>query len=76
MLRDADDLRLALGPADGAPTLPRFFHFGFEAPDRDRVHRLRERPAADGMEIVEHWDEPTYCSVKWGRLGGPADAPA
>ena len=32
--------------------------------DRDPVHALRDRLVADGVELVEQWDEPGYVSVK------------
>lgn len=32
--------------------------------DRDAVRALRDRLAADGVELVEAWDEPDYVSVK------------
>jgi catechol 2,3-dioxygenase-like lactoylglutathione lyase family enzyme len=64
MLYDAAGFALALGPADGPPRLPPFFHFGFVAGNRTEVVALRERLAADGVAIVEEWDEPDYVSVK------------
>ncbi len=64
MLYDAQGFALALGPADGPPRLPRFFHFGFLMGDRGDVLALRGRLAADGVEITEAWDDPDYCSVK------------
>jgi catechol 2,3-dioxygenase-like lactoylglutathione lyase family enzyme len=30
----------------------------------DAVHALRDRLLADGVELVEQWDEPGYVSVK------------
>ncbi len=64
MLYDAEGFALALGPAEGPPQLPRFLHFGFAMRDRTAVLELGERLKADGVPIVEEWDEPGYCSVK------------
>jgi catechol 2,3-dioxygenase-like lactoylglutathione lyase family enzyme len=64
MLYDARGFALALGPAHGdAPRHP-WLHFGIGLPDRDAVLALRDRLAADGVELVEEWDEPGYVSVK------------
>ena len=64
MLYDAHGFALALGPADRPPDAPAWMHFGVALPDRDAVLALRERLAADGVELVEEWDEPDYVSVK------------
>jgi catechol 2,3-dioxygenase-like lactoylglutathione lyase family enzyme len=63
MLYDPEGFALALGPAEGPPQLPRFLHFGFAMPDRTAV-LPGERLKADGVQILEEWDEPHYCSVK------------
>jgi hypothetical protein len=39
-------------------------HFGVRLPDRDAVRALRDRLAADRVELVEECDEPEYVSVK------------
>ena len=64
MLRNADGFSLALGRADSRPEPPRFFHFGFRADSPDAVRAFRDRLAADGVELVEEWDEEFYVSVK------------
>jgi catechol 2,3-dioxygenase-like lactoylglutathione lyase family enzyme len=64
MLYNAAGFALALGPTDEAVTLPSFLHFGIGLPDRDAVLAFRDRLAADGVPIVEEWDEPDYVSVK------------
>lgn len=64
MLYDADGFSLALGPADEPVRLPRFLHFGIGLPTPDDVRRFRDRLVADGVPIVEEWDEPDYVSVK------------
>ena len=56
---------LALGETDEPMRLPAFLHFGFDAAETpDDVHAFRDRLVADGVEIVEFWDEPDYVSVK------------
>ena len=65
MLYDAEGFSLALGPADDAPRpSPTFLHFGIDLPSPAAVRALRDRLAADGVTIVEEWDEPDYVSVK------------
>jgi catechol 2,3-dioxygenase-like lactoylglutathione lyase family enzyme len=64
MLYNADGFALALGPTDEEIVLPRFLHFGIGLPSRQQVHAFRERLVADGVPIVEEWDEPEYVSVK------------
>lgn len=63
MLYNADGFALALGPAEGPIDLPAFLHFGVELASPDDVRALRDRLAADGVPIVEEWDEPDYVSV-------------
>ena len=64
MLYDASGFALALGPAEQRITPPTWMHFGVGMRDRDAVGALRDRLAADGVELVEAWDEPDYVSVK------------
>ena len=64
MLYDEDGFALALGPTDEEIRLPSFLHFGKGLPSPEDVRRFRDRLAADGVEIVEEWDEPEYVSVK------------
>jgi catechol 2,3-dioxygenase-like lactoylglutathione lyase family enzyme len=64
MLYDSEGFALALGPAERPPQLPRFLHFGFTMRDRTAVLQLGERLKADGVQILEEWDEQEYCSVK------------
>jgi hypothetical protein len=66
--RRSDALRreriaLALGLAEKRIAPPTWMHFGGMR-DRDAVLALRDRLAADGVELVEEWDEPDYVSVK------------
>lgn len=64
MLYDADGFSLALGPTEEEIRQPRFMHFGKRLASRIAVHAFRDRLAADGVPIVEEWDEPAYASVK------------
>jgi catechol 2,3-dioxygenase-like lactoylglutathione lyase family enzyme len=64
MIYDAAGFALALGPTDEPIARPAWMHFGVSLSDRDAVLALRDRLAADGVELVEEWDEPEYVSVK------------
>ena len=64
MLYDATGFALALGPSGNAIAPPSWMHFGVRLPDRDAVIKLRDRLTADGVELVEEWDERHYVSVK------------
>jgi catechol 2,3-dioxygenase-like lactoylglutathione lyase family enzyme len=64
MLYNAAGFSLALGPSEGPITLPPFLHFGVHADSPEAVRAFRARLAADGVPIVEEWDEPEYVSVK------------
>jgi catechol 2,3-dioxygenase-like lactoylglutathione lyase family enzyme len=74
MLYDANGFALALGLAEERMP-PAWMHFGVGMRDRDAVRGLRDRLAADGVELVEEWDEPDYVSVKCrdpdGEIAGP-----
>jgi catechol 2,3-dioxygenase-like lactoylglutathione lyase family enzyme len=65
MLYNAEGFALALGPTDEPVVMPRFFHFGIGLPTSGHVRAFRDRLAADGVAIVEEWDEPEYVSVKF-----------
>jgi catechol 2,3-dioxygenase-like lactoylglutathione lyase family enzyme len=65
MLYDAAGFALALGPVDDAIVLPAFLHFGKGLESPDEVRAFAARLAADGVEIVEQWEEPEYVSVKF-----------
>jgi catechol 2,3-dioxygenase-like lactoylglutathione lyase family enzyme len=64
MLYNANGFALALGRAREPVVQPAWMHFGIGLPNRDAVLALRDRLAADGVELVEEWDEPDYVSVK------------
>jgi catechol 2,3-dioxygenase-like lactoylglutathione lyase family enzyme len=65
ILHDARGFSLALGEVDEPFPLPPFFHFGDGLPTPDDVRAFRDRVAADGLTIVDWWDEPDYVSVKF-----------
>jgi catechol 2,3-dioxygenase-like lactoylglutathione lyase family enzyme len=64
MLYNAAGFALALGLSEEPIARPAWMHFGIGLPDRSAVLALRDRLAADGIELVEQWDEPDYVSVK------------
>jgi len=64
MLYNAAGFALALGPYAEQIARPTWMHFGVGLPDRNAVIALGDRLAADGVELVEQWDEPDYVSVK------------
>jgi catechol 2,3-dioxygenase-like lactoylglutathione lyase family enzyme len=64
MLYNAAGFTLALGHSDETIERPAWMHFGVGLPDRKAVLELSERLTADGVELVEEWDEPDYVSVK------------
>ena len=64
MLYNADGFSLALGPTDEPIRLPKFLHFGIHVPSAEAVQAFRDRLIADGVPILEEWDEPDYVSVK------------
>ena len=64
MLYNEAGFALALGPHAEPAAPPEWMHFGVALADREAVLALRERLAADGVELVEEWDEPEYVSVK------------
>jgi len=70
MLYNADGFSLALGPTEEPIRLPTFLHFGVHMPSREAVALFRERLAADGVPIVEQWDERGYVSVKFSDPDG------
>jgi catechol 2,3-dioxygenase-like lactoylglutathione lyase family enzyme len=61
---DEHNFALALGPWNDPVELPAFLHFGKGLPTAEAVRAMRDRLAADGVELVEWWDEPEYVSVK------------
>src|SRR5437899_432506 len=63
MLYDSDGFSLALGPTDEPIRFPGFLHFGIHVQSPQEVRALRDRLTADGIEIVEEWEQPEYVSV-------------
>src|SRR5438034_11564006 len=64
MLYNADGFSLALGPTEEEIALPGFLHFGVHLKSPEAVRAFRDRLRADGVPIVEEWEEPAYVSVK------------
>jgi hypothetical protein len=64
MLYNAAGFALALGRSEEPIARPSRMHFGIGLPQRDAVLALRDRLSADGIELIEQWDEPEYVSVK------------
>jgi catechol 2,3-dioxygenase-like lactoylglutathione lyase family enzyme len=64
MLYNPAGFALALGCSEEPIARPSWMHFGIGVPHRDAVLALRDRLSADGIELVEEWDEPEYVSVK------------
>ena len=62
MIYNAAGFALALGP--GAAEAPAWMHFGVALESREAVLAHRARLLADGIELVEAFDEPAYVSVK------------
>ena len=64
MLYNADGFSLALGPTEEPIAFPSFLHFGVHLASPKDVRQFRSRLAADGVPILEEWEEPEYVSVK------------
>jgi catechol 2,3-dioxygenase-like lactoylglutathione lyase family enzyme len=65
ILHDDAGFSLAIGEIEEPIVLPRFFHFGRGAATADDARAFRDRVDADGLEIVDWWDDPDYVSVKF-----------
>jgi catechol 2,3-dioxygenase-like lactoylglutathione lyase family enzyme len=65
MLYDATGFALALGPVEQELGLPPFLHFGKGLETPEAVRAFAARLVADGVPIVEQWEEPDYVSVKF-----------
>ena len=64
MLYNADGFSLALGPTEEPIAFPAFLHFGIHLATPEDVRQFRSRLAADGVPILEEWEEPEYVIVK------------
>jgi catechol 2,3-dioxygenase-like lactoylglutathione lyase family enzyme len=65
ILHDSAGFSLALGETTEPIELPAFLHFGTGLASPDDVRSFRERLVADGLELVDWWDEPDYVSIKF-----------
>ncbi|MGW3726948.1 VOC family protein, partial [Streptomyces sp. NPDC000851] len=64
IIRNADGFDLALHGGQDVGPLPPFLHFGFRLSDPGEVRALLARMRADGVNIIEHHDEPAYVAFK------------
>jgi hypothetical protein len=64
IVRNPQGFDLALHPGDPPERLPTFVHFGFQIPDADAVGTLLARMEADGVPILERWNEPATWPSK------------
>jgi catechol 2,3-dioxygenase-like lactoylglutathione lyase family enzyme len=64
IVRNAQGFDLALHTVESVGSLPPFLHFGFRLPQADEVRALLGRLRADGVEILEHDEEPALVSFK------------
>lgn len=64
IIRNADGFDLALHGGQEVGPLPAFLHFGFRLSDSHEVRGLLTRMRADGIEITEEHDEPSYVAFK------------
>lgn len=64
ILRGAGSFDLALHTGGVVGRLPSFLHFGFRVGDPEEVRTLRARMRADGVDIVEEFEEQAYVGVK------------
>jgi catechol 2,3-dioxygenase-like lactoylglutathione lyase family enzyme len=65
IVRNPQGFDLALHPGVPPEQLPAFVHFGFQLADADAVRALLARMDADGVPILEGWDEPGYVAFKF-----------
>lgn len=64
IIRNADGFDLALHGGQDVGPLPAFLHFGFRLANPDEVRSLLARTRADGIDITEEHDEPSYVAFK------------
>ena len=76
IVRNAQGFDLALHPGDPPERLPAFVHFGFQLPDASAVGALLARMEADGVPILERWDELAYPQAFQQVLDDPEAATA
>jgi catechol 2,3-dioxygenase-like lactoylglutathione lyase family enzyme len=64
IVRNADGFDLALHSGAPPAQLPAFVHFGFQLPGAAAVRELLARMQADGVQVEDRWDEPSYVAFK------------
>jgi catechol 2,3-dioxygenase-like lactoylglutathione lyase family enzyme len=64
IVRNQQGFDLALHPGDPSDRFPAFLHFGFRLPDAEAVRQLLARMEADGVQLLERWDQPGYVAFK------------
>jgi catechol 2,3-dioxygenase-like lactoylglutathione lyase family enzyme len=64
IIRNADGFDLALHATQDVGTPQPFLHFGFRLASGADVREALDRVRADGIEIIEHDDEPDMVSFK------------
>jgi catechol 2,3-dioxygenase-like lactoylglutathione lyase family enzyme len=64
IVRNAEGFDLALHPGDPPEQLPAFLHFGFQLAGANAVAELLAKMEADGVPILERWNEPGYVAFK------------
>ncbi|MQA85331.1 MAG: hypothetical protein GEV03_12070 [Streptosporangiales bacterium] len=64
IIRNAEGFDLALHVVPEVDPTPAFLHFGFRLLEPDQVRALHARLEADGVTVVEEYDEPDYVAVK------------
>jgi catechol 2,3-dioxygenase-like lactoylglutathione lyase family enzyme len=64
IVRDGAGFDLALHVTDEVAPPPPFLHFGFRLPRPDGVRELLARLRADGVPVLEEYDEPEYVAFK------------
>jgi catechol 2,3-dioxygenase-like lactoylglutathione lyase family enzyme len=64
IVRNTQGFDLALHPGDPPEWLPTFDHCGFQLPHAGAGGELLSRMEADGVPILERWDEPGYVAFK------------
>jgi catechol 2,3-dioxygenase-like lactoylglutathione lyase family enzyme len=64
IVRDAHGFDLALHSVEVVGEPPPFLHFGFRFARPDDVRALRSRLEADGVQVVEAYDEPEHTAFK------------
>jgi catechol 2,3-dioxygenase-like lactoylglutathione lyase family enzyme len=64
IVRNEEGFDLALHPGQPPDPMPEFLHFGFGLSGPERVREALARIEADGVPVVERWDEGDHVSFK------------